>query len=52
MLKYYSDPENQKRLQERIQTYKSGILDLQEKVKTLEKYVRMDILGNERTTIS
>lgn len=52
MIKYYSDPENQKRLQERIQTYKSGITDLQEKIKHLEKYVRSDLLGNERTPIS
>jgi len=47
MLKYYSDPENQKRLQERIRTYKSGIVDLQQKINALEKYVRTNILGNE-----
>ncbi len=49
MMKYYSEPEKQLRLQERLQTYKAGIIDLQNKIKELEKYVRPDLLGNERT---
>lgn len=49
MIKYYSDPEKQQRLQERLQIYKSGIIDLQHKIKELEKYVRPELLGNERT---
>lgn len=47
MMKYYSDPEKQQRLQERLQTYKTGIIDLQNKIIELEKYVRPELLGNE-----
>lgn len=49
MMKYYSDPEKQKKLQERIDTYIKGVSDLQKKIKDLQKYVQPDILRNERT---
>lgn len=46
--KYYKEPENQKRLQERIAKYKEGIKDLQEKIADLEKYI-FDIPPEEKT---
>jgi uncharacterized coiled-coil DUF342 family protein len=45
-IKYYKDPENQKNLRERIDKYKEGIKDLQEKIADLEKYI-FDILPEE-----
>ena len=46
MKKYYSTPEKQERLQERIKHYRLSILDLETKLKGLEKYVLPSCLGN------
>ena len=43
MNKYYKDPENQKKLRERITKYKEAIVDLHAKITQLEKFV-FDIL--------
>ncbi len=44
MTKYYKDPDNQKKLRERVARYKEGLIDLQNKIVQLEKYI-FDIPG-------
>lgn len=39
MTKYYKDPENQKKLRERIARYKEGITEIQTKITHLEKFI-------------